>query len=443
MDSRRTMVRVVASLSLAIMAVPVIAGAQTQSSTPPVPTFTKDVAPILQRSCQACHRDGSIAPMSLLTYEDARPWAKSMKQRVGLREMPPWFVDRNIGIRSFKEDISLSDADIATIVNWVDGGAPKGNPADMPPPVKFADADTWQLGKPDLIVEMEGEIMVKAAAPDWWGSAKSAGPAVTEDRWMKAVENRPLKGFKVVHHGGVSIDSENEEGSLSNYSVGKNGDVYPDGSGRLLPGGAKLNWGLHLHAIGTETPVKMALGVHFYPKGYVPKYKLRAVSVGGDTEHLLDIPANTDNVRFDTYFGLTKPTVLTAFEPHMHNRGKAMCLTALYPPGSTDVGRTGGRPMAGVQTQTLSCVDRFNFGWLKAYAYTEDSEPILPAGTILQITSWHNNTATNRINYDPTNWIGHGNRTIDDMSHIWVNVYELTEEEYQKRVALRETPGTK
>jgi len=113
------------------------------------PTFTKDVAPILQRSCQNCHRPGSIAPMSLLTYEDARPWARSMKNRVSLRQMPPWHVDKTIGIRKFKDDPSLSDAEVATVVGWVDAGAPRGNPADMPPPRVFDDSDKWHIGKPD------------------------------------------------------------------------------------------------------------------------------------------------------------------------------------------------------------------------------------------------------------------------------------------------------
>ena len=272
MDQKRRMDWIAGSLFLAVIAVPVVAGAQSQGSTPPAPTFTKDVAPILQRSCQNCHREGSIAPMSLLTYEETRPWARSIRQRVSLREMPPWFIDRNIGIRKFKDDISLTDAEIATITSWVDGGTLRGNPADMPPPVQFPDVNAWQLGTPDLVVEMAGERIVKATAPDWWGNAESEGPAVTEDRWIKATENRPIKGYKVVHHGGVSIVADGEEGSLSNYSAGKNGDFYPEGTGRLLPAGAKLRWGLHLHAIGTETVAKMATGFQFYPKGYVPKY---------------------------------------------------------------------------------------------------------------------------------------------------------------------------
>src|SRR5438552_2592712 len=131
-------------------------------------TFTKDVAPILQRNCQNCHRPGAIAPMSLLTYEDARPWARSIRQKVVNREMPPWYIDRHVGITRFKGDPSLSDAEVAVIAKWADSGAPRGNPADMPPPVKFADAKDWQLGQPDLILSTP-TIEVKAGAPDWWG----------------------------------------------------------------------------------------------------------------------------------------------------------------------------------------------------------------------------------------------------------------------------------
>lgn len=423
-------------LFLAVIAMPVMAVAQVQGSTPSVPTFAKDVAPILQRSCQNCHREGSIAPMSLRTYENVRPWARSIKERVSRREMPPWYIDRTVGIRKFKNDISLTDSEIATIVNWVDGGAPMGNPADMPPPRQFPDAVAWQLGTPDLIVEMAGEKIVKAKAPDWWGQAgESAGPAVTEDRWAKAIETKPIAGYAAVHHSSVSLSgdrSDNSGGSLGLYVIGKGADVYPEGSGRLVPAGRTLKWGSHLHSTGKETAVKMAAAFQFYPRGYVPKYVWKASSFSGDTEHLLDIPANTDNVRTDTYIGLKKPTVITAFEPHMHNRGKAQCVEALYPPGTTDDERSGG-----VKTETLSCTDRFNFGWLLTYVYADDVAPVLPAGTILHITSWHNNTATNKLNYDSTNWIGMGERTIDDMSHIWINYYELTEEEYQQRVAAR------
>ena len=134
------------------MLVPAPVSAQSRTAGDGAVTFTKDVAPILQRSCVQCHRAGQSAPMSLMTYEEARPWARAIKTRVAAREMPPWHLDRNVGIQKFKNDLSLSDQQIATIVNWVDAGAPRGNPADMPPPPQFADGAEWAIGKPDLVV---------------------------------------------------------------------------------------------------------------------------------------------------------------------------------------------------------------------------------------------------------------------------------------------------
>ena len=128
-------------------------------------TFTRDVAPIFQRSCVTCHRPGEIAPMSLMTYEDARPWARSIKTRVSTREMPPWHIDRHIGIQKFKDDPSLSDEEIATIVKWVDSGAPRGNPADMPPLRQFAEAAEWQIGKPDLVDRVPGVSRCRRPVP--------------------------------------------------------------------------------------------------------------------------------------------------------------------------------------------------------------------------------------------------------------------------------------
>ena len=131
-------------------------------------TFAKDVMPILQESCQNCHRPNSIGPMPLLTYENARPWARAIKEQVTLRNMPPWYLDRHVGIQKFKNDISLSDKQIATIAKWADEGAPLGNPADMPPPKKFDDNDIWHIGKPDVIVKLPEDLTVKAKGPDSW-----------------------------------------------------------------------------------------------------------------------------------------------------------------------------------------------------------------------------------------------------------------------------------
>jgi mono/diheme cytochrome c family protein len=141
-----------------------VAAAQTPATERPV-TFTKDVAPILQQNCQVCHQPGSMAPMSLLTYEDVRPWARAIKQRTLLREMPPWYIDRNVGIHRFKNDASLTDEQIAVIGKWVDAGAPLGNPADMPPPRKFDAVDKWHIGTPDLIVALPETRSSRRRAP--------------------------------------------------------------------------------------------------------------------------------------------------------------------------------------------------------------------------------------------------------------------------------------
>src|SRR5689334_15595707 len=146
----RAQVSKVKLMRLMIFTITITAALATHAFAEDV-TFTKDVAPILQKACQNCHRPGAIAPMSLLTYQDARPWARSIRQKVTSREMPPWYIDRHIGITKFKDDPSLTDEEIATIVAWVDAGAPQGRPGDMPKPRVFADDDKWHIGKPDLV----------------------------------------------------------------------------------------------------------------------------------------------------------------------------------------------------------------------------------------------------------------------------------------------------
>jgi len=163
-------------------------------------TFTKDVAPILQKSCVTCHRPGQSAPMSLMTYDDARPFARSIKARVVGREMPPWHIDRNVGIQKFKDDPSLSEDEIATIAAWVDGGSQRGNPADMPAARQFADGAEWAIGKPDLVVKFPS-YTVPAAGPDMFPTLV-APLGITEDRYIKAIQTRPATSAarRVVHH---------------------------------------------------------------------------------------------------------------------------------------------------------------------------------------------------------------------------------------------------
>jgi hypothetical protein len=414
---------VITSLALAALAVTtqnLAAEGSTQA------TFSKDVAPILQRSCQTCHRPNSFAPMSLLTFEDARPWAKAIKEKVVTRNMPPWHIDRNVGISEFTNSIALSDEEIAAIVNWVDGGAPQGNPADMPAPRKFLDDDKWSIGSPDLVVHWSKDELVPAKAPDTWKNI-SVDLGMTEDRYVKAVEVKAIKGHKALHHSGTTaIYPEGGQAYLQSYGIGNNGHEFEEGSGILLQPGTKVSFSVHLHAYGQDTPVNAAIAFKFYPKGYVPKHVALTEMMGDDID--LDLPPNTDNVRTDTYRTFMKPTRLLSFQPHMHTRGKAMCVEAIYPGG-------GARP--GDKVETLSCVSNYNFNWMINYEYASDVQPLLPAGTVLHFIGWHDNTVKNRGNNDPDNWIGYGQRTIDDMSHAWITYYTMSDEEYKQAVTER------
>ena len=388
-------VRPVSRLGLACLAawtaltVPGLALAQDAGAAP---TFTKDVQPILQRSCQQCHRPGSVAPMSLLTYEQVRPWARAIRDKTAQREMPPWFIERNVGVRSFKEDQSLSDDEIATLRHWVAAGAPRGNPADAPAPLELASLDEWRIGTPEWIVEIPEEQTIEAVDADHWLNIW-ADSGLTEDRYIKAVETKPSPGaYRAVHHVATTMrweedDGEEGGGFLNEYAMGKNGDIFPDGTGRLIRAGTQIRFNMHYSSVGEEIKDRTRVGFQLYPKGYVPERVLISRHVG-DSFDTLDIPPGADNARSDGYYVLPEPTQVTAFQPHMHIRGKRMCVEAIHPSGAIE---------------TLNCT-KHNFGWHIVYNYTDEEAPLLPAGTILHVIGWHDNTAANRYNPDPKNW---------------------------------------
>lgn len=400
-------------------------------------TFSKDVAPILQRACQNCHRPGAIAPMPLLTFQDARPWARSIKEKVVRREMPPWHIDRNIGVTKFKDDPSLTDTEIATISHWVDHGSPEGNRADLPPPRQFSDLDKWHIGKPDLVISMKKPYKLKARGQDEFCDI-DIDPGFTEDVYVQAVETKPDSGFKVVHHATTNLIEDPEDDPvglfLNEYAVGKNADIFPENSGRLIRAGSKIHFNLHLHPDGEETPVSVSLGLKLFPKGVVPKYLAFTQHMGDVTE--LDIPAG-QITRSDGYFRLPKPAVLSGFQPHFHTRGKAQCMEAIYPDVRPDSARPGP-----ARTETLSCVSNYQFGWSITYPYAEDAAPLLPAGTVIHVTTWHDNTDNNKHNPNPKNWVGYGQRTIDEMSFAWVSLYYIDEADYQQRLQARRMTKT-
>jgi hypothetical protein len=378
--------------------------------------------------------------MSLLTYQEARPWARSIRERVVRREMPPWHLDKTVGIQKFKNDTSLTDSQIDTIVAWVDAGAPMGDPKDSPIPVRFDD-DNWTIGKPDLVISLPQADTISATGPDWWvNHLVDAG--ITEDRYIKAVETKVSKdGRAVIHHAiatlvqndpdaaalsdgrassadGATIDVD--EGSyLSEYAVGKYGEVFPDGTGRVIKAGAKIRFNMHYHSVGEERPAMTSVGFVFYPKGAKPTHFI--TDLFPHENDTIDIPPNSIT-RTDTYYRLPKPARLVSFQPHMHIRGKEQCLEAIH--------LNGDREM-------LSCVDKWDFNWHVMYTYADDVAPLLPTGTMLHLISIHDNTANNRRNPDPTVWVGWGQRSIDDMAAAHIGTEFLTEADYQRQLAER------
>ena len=435
------------SAAIAGVVTPLAVQAEQQAApTAPEVTFTRDIAPILQRSCQNCHRPGQVAPMSLLTYEDARPWARSMKQRTGLRDkagvMPPWYIEKNIGIQHYKNDPSLSDEEVAKIAKWADTGAPRGDIKDLPVAKTFQDGASWHAGEPDLIVESP-DITVKANTPDWWGEFEPTKIPLTEDRYVASVEIREVNNFAkdaagrdtvgqryVWHHliwatgvfdGGDPIDASISDGAVGwpVHEVGRNADVFEPNAGRLLKANSSIIYqSAHLHAGGADVKSKLLFGFRFHPKGYKPARRSTLRNLGNGLD--IDIKPNEANQQLHAYMVLQQPTKIATFEPHLHAPGQRMCLEAIW----------------GINIQTLTCAG-YDHNWVRQYEYDDDHAPILPRGTILHIIGYMDNTPNNKNIPDPRNWQGSGNRSIANMFIDLGQSVPLTDDEFQQEMAER------
>ena len=408
-------------LGMLVVGAFLVLGGAAQAQAPDV-TFAKDVASILQEKCEACHRTGQMAPMSLTTYAEVRPWARAIRTKVVAGDMPPWHMSKTTGIQKFVNDISLTTEQIDTIVRWVDTGAPLGNPDDLPPTREWPSGERWRVGSllgrdPDLIVTSTPWTQPAEGQDQWWQPVVDSG--MTEDRWIKAVEVRPtLEGRRIVHHG---------NSALAEFAVGKAGEIYPDDTGRLLKAGEKVRFDIHYHSVGEEITDYLSTGVWFYPKDVVPKYVVKHSPMGVfQAMDTFDLPPHTVT-KHHAFIPLETATRILSYQPHMHVRGKSMSLEAIYPTGRVEM---------------LSYVENFNFNWHVNYVYADDVAPLLPAGTMIKLTAWHDNTAGNRANPDPTQWVGWGQRSYDDMYHAHVRYIELTEEDYKQMVQDRRRAAT-
>ncbi|HJN46274.1 MAG TPA: hypothetical protein QF572_19065 [Vicinamibacterales bacterium] len=409
-------------------------------------TYTKDIAPILQRRCQTCHRPDSVAPMSLLTYQQARPWARAMKMRTGVGPragvMPPWYLEHDIGIQRYKNDPSLSEEEIAKIAAWADNGAPEGNPVDLPEPIDW-NTSAWSIGEPDLITVLP-DITMKGTAPDWWGEIETTPVGITEDRYVAALEfkeindvdlaaqSRDTVGGRFIYHhmiwstqvvgDDVEQDDQRERGTTTGWpvhEVGRNADIFDQKAGRLLSANSSVvSNSLHLHSNGRDTTGHLEIGWKFHPADYEPDYK----RVGRGLGNALDIdlrPMETDQ-ELHAYTVLQQNQKITSFEPHLHAPGERMCLEAIW----------------GMNIETLTCVG-YDHNWVRTYEYEEDYAPLLPKGTILHITGYMNNSPANRNIPDPRNWQGSGNRSVTNMFIDLGLGVELSDEQFIAEMAER------
>ena len=430
----------------------------TPEAAETTPTFSRDVAPILQRSCQHCHQPTGIGPMSLLSYQDVRPWARSIKDRVERRLMPPWHLDTTVGIQDYKNDISLTMAEIETVSRWVDAGAPEGDRTDLPAPLEWPPADAWELeaklGRaPDFIVRSTPYDVVANGQDQWW-DPRVEFEGFSGPRWIRAAEFKPSYplGIKVTHHGHASLRWEGDptEGNndqanptetrrsvrLVGMGIGKRWDLLPEGVGKLLPAGpAELRFSLHYFPVGEEVTDVVEVGVWLYPEGEEPAQ----VTAAGEQQFYVDrthrtrprasdiiIPPHGYLILEDQYV-MESPALIQSFRPHMHMRGTAMSMEALYPDGRREL---------------LSSVNRYNHNWQISYVYDDDAQPLLPRGTVLLLRSKFDNTAANRINPDPDQWVVFGARGVDEMSHAWIGITYLDDSDYDELAAARETMQT-
>jgi hypothetical protein len=422
---------------LVVLFASLAARAQSQSTAGDV-TFSKDIVPILQRSCQECHRPNGAGPMSLITYEEVRPWARAIKERTHLGPhagvMPPWFVEKDIGIQKFKGDPSLSDLEKDQILKWVNNGSPRGNAADAPPPRNFDDSDKWTIGEPDLVVKSK-EVTVPASGPDWWGDIGLIPTGLTEDRYVSAVEVKEINdvpksgptktvgGRFVFHHMNYSStasgDGEGGGTVWPIHEVGRNADIFPATAGRLLAANSSLALTAgHIHSNGRETKAHLEFAFRFFPVGYKPLYKRSTLRLGNGVD--IDVRPNEPRQELHSYATLQENTKIIAFEPHLHAPGVRMCLEASW----------------GYVIQTLSCVG-YDHNWVKQYVYDDDSAPLLPKGTIVHLIGFLDTTAANKNPADPRNWFGGGRRSIANMFIDLGYSVALTDEQFQAEMARR------
>lgn len=430
------------------MILPLLALNLLAAGANPAPTFSKDVAPIFFQRCAGCHRPNDIAPMSLLDYASARPWAKAIRASVLARKMPPWFADPRYG--HFANDARLSNAEMETIKAWVDGGAIEGNRKDLPPAPKFTEG--WQLGQPDLVVDIGTDHVVTPNQDAYEHFVVNTN--FTEGKWIRAAEIKP-GNRRVVHHVHVLLVQDDpktmevastknmpslqqfliregkltrikmdapvvndacaenipelpfltgaQEGSLAAFLPGRQPDVFPEGTAKWIPPGAKLEFVIHY----ADTPGKGQTdrtSVGFHLASGKPERVLRRMDL---RNFFMQIPAEASNHEVRRCFTFEQDRLLLSFTPHMHYRGKDITYEVIRPNGKREI---------------LLNVPKYDFNWQLVYRLRD---PVLiEKGSRMIVTAHYDNSANNPGNPDPKKVLRWGDKSEEEMMTSWIEYME-------------------
>ena len=401
-----------AGVTVAALVLTAISTART--SPVAAPTFSKDVAPIVFNNCATCHRPGEIAPMSLLTYENVRPWARAIREQVAIGNMPPWHATQPRG--TFSNDRRLSDKEKDTLIRWVDAGAPKGDPKDLPPPPKFADG--WEIGTPDVIISMPKEFEVPESGTIAYQFFQ-APTNFTEDKWVQAIEIRP-GARRVVHHvlvfcrepgtprpiPFVQIEpkvpglaqrehSQNRGALIATTAPGTNAMTFKPGTALQIRAGAVLTFQVHYTANGTAARDRTSVGLIFAKQP--PQQEIRNSAF---VNPVFVIPPGAADQAVDSAIEFKDDSHIWALFPHTHLRGKSWEYRLVYPDGRVEV---------------VLSVPTYNFNWQTYYVFTKPLA--VPKGSRLEATAHYDNSAANRWNPDPKVTVRWGPQTWEEMQY--------------------------
>ena len=400
------------------------------------PTYVDDVASIINNNCVVCHREGGIGPMQFETYDQVRPWSPLIQMKVASREMPPYAYDEGIGIQELHGDWRLSQSDIDTIVEWVNTGSEYGDTDIIVQSPQLSDPNQWNFyqdfGEPTVVIPSI-PIDIPATGNDLWHKHNVAS-GLTEDRCIKAIQVKPRGDAKtVVHHANSSVTVDGERfGMLTEYAMGKWGEIVPEGVCRTIPADAEIAWDIHMFpgGLGATAPgtiIKdnvVEIGLWLYSPeesrelAYEQDLKLYRISDQAD----IVIPPHGYHMT-QGFHSFDHPVRIDSWQPHGHLRMNAASFEKFYP----DTG----------VTEQIRQVSNWSATWHHSHIYDPDFAPLIPAGAVLVLKQWYDNTENNPNNPDADQWVYGGSRTGDEMTHAWIAVTHLDEEKYQELITER------